>query len=170
MEQTRRDDLESVGFTLLYFALGSLPWQGLKASSRKEFHQMVLQKKINTPIEVLCNRLPIEFATYLQYCRTLGFHEEPDYNSLRQLFRKLYIRKGYSDDYLYDWTVLNIKYSSSSKKMSKEYTDDAKQGLKNSNSKESKSNDKCKSRYDELGLASPKKKDRFEVLKTANYI
>jgi serine/threonine protein kinase len=120
MEQSRRDDLESLGFTLIYFARGRLPWQGHKSNSREEFHRKILLKKINTPIEVLCKRLPVEFATYLNYCRTLDLHEKPDYNSLRQLFRKLYICKGYSTDYQFDWNELNNKYSSSSKKITEE--------------------------------------------------
>jgi len=170
MEQSRRDDLESVGFTLIYFALGSLPWQGLKANSRKEFHNMILQKKINTPNEVLCKDLPIEFATYLNYCRNLDFNEEPEYHCLRQYFRKLYIRKGYSNDYLYDWTVLNNKYSSSSKKTIKEYNDESIQDAKNPDSKETKSSEKCKYQHDEPDVASTQNKNVVQVLKLANYI
>merc|ERR1719494_206980 len=79
MEQSRRDDLESLGFVLIYFALGRLPWQGLKANTRNEVHSMIMQMKLNTPVKILCGCLPPEFATYLNYCRTLDFSEKPDY-------------------------------------------------------------------------------------------
>jgi len=111
LEQSRRDDLESIGFILIYFALGRLPWQGVKADSRKEFNQKVMEKKIMKPAEILCRSLPPEFATYLNYCRTLKFNEKPAYNSLRHLFRKVYLRKRFSEDYLFDWIVLNTKYA-----------------------------------------------------------
>jgi len=117
IEQSRRDDLEAIGFVLIYFALGRLPWQGVKASSRKEFNHLVMEKKIMTPAEILCRSLPPEFATYLNYCRTLTFDEKPEYNALRVLFRRVYFRKGFSEDYLFDWIVLNTKYSASKKHM-----------------------------------------------------
>jgi len=117
IEQSRRDDLESIGLIVIYFALGSLPWQGMKAESRKEFNKKVMVQKILTPAEILCGSLPPEFATYLNYCRTLIFNEKPEYNSLRHLFRKVFIRKRFSEDYLFDWIVLNTKYSTRRKGM-----------------------------------------------------
>jgi len=123
IEQSRRDDLESLGFTLIEFALGRLPWQGIKAKQKTELHSKIAQKKVNTPIEILCSDLPKEFATYLHYCRALCFKEKPAYNCLRRLFRTLLFRKGFSTDYLFDWTVLNMKYSPSSKKLNKDNID-----------------------------------------------
>jgi len=171
MEQSRRDDLESLGFVLIYFALGRLPWQGLKANTRKEFHSMIMQKKMNTPAEILCRGLPTEFATYLNYCRTLDFNEKPNYNSLRQLFRKLFVRMGYSDDYLFDWTVLNDKYIASSKKMIKEeYKDDSMRVSSSPSSKETKSSERCKYRHDDPIAVSLPKKHSVKVLEIADYI
>jgi hypothetical protein len=48
-----------------------------------------------------------EFATYLNYCRSLRFEDKPDYAYLRRLFRDLFYRKGYTLDYVYDWTLKN---------------------------------------------------------------
>ncbi|KAJ6638026.1 Casein kinase I isoform alpha [Pseudolycoriella hygida] len=86
IEQSRRDDLESLGYVMMYFNRGSLPWQGLKATTKKQKYERISEKKMSTPIEVLCKGFPAEFAMYLNYCRTLRFDESPDYMYLRQLF------------------------------------------------------------------------------------
>lgn len=95
IEQSRRDDLESLGFVLMYFNRGSLPWQGLKAVTKKEKYDKISEKKMSTPIELLCKQFPPEFATYLNYCRTLRFDDKPDYSYLRRIMRELFYRKGY---------------------------------------------------------------------------
>merc|ERR1712242_66578 len=109
IEQSRRDDLESCGFVLMYFNRGSLPWQGLKANTKKEKYNKIMEKKMSTPVEVLCKGFPAEFATYLNYCRALRFDDKPDYAYLRRLFRDLFFRQGYAVDYRFDWTVLNYQ-------------------------------------------------------------
>jgi len=105
IEQSRRDDLESLGYVLMYFNRGSLPWQGLKAQTKKQKYERISEKKLSTPIEVLCKGFPGEFATYLNFCRSLRFDDKPDYTYLRQLFRNLFHREGYTYDYVFDWTV-----------------------------------------------------------------
>jgi serine/threonine protein kinase len=109
-EQSRRDDLESLGYVLMYFNKGQLPWQGLKATTKKDKYNRIAEKKMSTPVEVLCKRHPVEFATYLNYCRNLKFDEKPDYAYLRRLFRDLFFRQGFAADYRFDWTVLNFKH------------------------------------------------------------
>ena len=47
-----------------------------------------------------------EFATYLNYCRSLRFEEKPDYSYLRQLVRNLFHRQGFSYDYVFDWNAM----------------------------------------------------------------
>ncbi|XP_063696179.1 casein kinase I isoform X8 [Culicoides brevitarsis] len=103
-EQSRRDDLEALGHMFMYFLRGSLPWQGLKADTLKERYQKIGDTKRATPIEVLCENHPEEFATYLRYVRRLDFFETPDYDYLRRLFQELFDRKGYTDDGEFDWT------------------------------------------------------------------
>ncbi|XP_016434452.1 uncharacterized protein LOC107760859 [Nicotiana tabacum] len=106
VEQSRRDDLESLGYVLMYFLRGSLPWQGLKAGTKKQKYDKISEKKMLTPIEVLCKSYPSEFISYFHYCRSLRFEDKPDYSYLKRLFRDLFIREGYQFDYVFDWTIL----------------------------------------------------------------
>ncbi|KAL7151611.1 hypothetical protein ABFS83_04G043100 [Erythranthe nasuta] len=106
VEQSRRDDLESLGYVLMYFLRGSLPWQGLKAGTKKQKYDKISEKKMLTPIEVLCKSFPSEFISYFHYCRSLRFEDKPDYSYLKRLFRDLFIREGYQFDYVFDWTML----------------------------------------------------------------
>lgn len=111
MEQSRRDDLESLGYVFLYFLKGSLPWQGLKATSRKDKYDLIQERKHSTSLENLCKSCPVEFYVYMKYCRTLRFLDRPDYYYLKKLFRDLLIREGYQYDYFFDWTRLLQKGS-----------------------------------------------------------
>ena len=113
IEQSRRDDLESIGFVLMYFCRGSLPWQGIRATSKKQKYKKIYEKKRDTSIGKLCEGYPIEFATYLNYARNLKFDESPDYTYLRALFRDLYKREGFADDSVYDWSQVAQASSSS---------------------------------------------------------
>jgi len=115
IEQSRRDDLESIGYVLLYFLRGSLPWQGLKAATKKQKYDKISEKKLSTPIEALCKSHPVEFASYFHYCHSLTFDQRPDYSFLRRLFRDLFDREGYQFDYVYDWTLLKCKQSQKAK-------------------------------------------------------
>jgi len=108
VEQSRRDDLESLGFVLMYFNRGSLPWQGLRAATKRQKYERISEKKMSTPIEVLCHGYPSEFCTYLTYCRSLRFEEKPDYTYLRQLLRNLFHRQGFTYDYVFDWNMLKF--------------------------------------------------------------
>ena len=62
-EQSRRDDLESLGYVWLYFLRGALPWQGLPARTTKQKYEKILKVKIETSLEDLCQGFPEEFVT-----------------------------------------------------------------------------------------------------------
>ena len=108
MEQSRRDDLESTGYVLMYFLRGNLPWQGLKLKTKDNRYQKILDKKKATTSEDLCKNFPIEFKQYIDYTRNLGYSENPDYEKLRKNFINIVI-KTLKDkfDFVYDWTTQN---------------------------------------------------------------
>lgn len=86
LEPSRRDDMESLGYMLIYFAKGVLPWQGLKKSGTTSSIQLIGDKKISTSLEILCNGLPPCFYKYIKHCRDLAFNQTPDYKYLLDLF------------------------------------------------------------------------------------
>mmetsp|Transcript_2394 Transcript_2394/g.2340 ORF Transcript_2394/g.2340 Transcript_2394/m.2340 type:complete len:201 (+) Transcript_2394:7-609(+) len=114
IEQSRRDDLESIGFILIYFLKGTLPWQGLQAKTKNDKYERIKEKKTQTTIESLTRGLPEEFATYLNYCRNLKFEEKPDYNYMRKLFKDVSNRSGFEFDYSYDWNAKKAGAAASS--------------------------------------------------------
>jgi len=71
IEQSRRDDLEAIGYILLYFLKGQLPWQGLAGKNKEEKYDRIKEKKISTTIESLTKGVPEEFSKYLNYVRNL---------------------------------------------------------------------------------------------------
>jgi len=124
-EISRRDDLESLGYLLIHYRTGSLPWKDKGDNALGTTQSMVQQnilklKKSITP-EQLCQGLPMEFAAYMRYCRSLGFTETPDYAYLKQLFRILYRIENYEDDNQFDWNIkwnlLNLQNSSTKQEM-----------------------------------------------------
>ncbi|OXA63412.1 Casein kinase I isoform alpha [Folsomia candida] len=108
-EQSRRDDLEAIGYVMIYFLMGRLPWQGLKASNQKQKYEKITEAKMQISTKDLCKKLPQEFEMYMNYCRTLRFEEVPDYIYLRQSFRILCRVKEYEYDNHFDWTSLKQK-------------------------------------------------------------
>jgi len=108
IEQSRRDDLEGLGYVFMYFIRGSLPWQGLRAGNKKEKYDRIMDKKMSTPVEILCKNSPAELATYLNYCRALRFEDRPDYAYLKRMFKDLFFRENYQYDFIFDWTILNF--------------------------------------------------------------
>lgn len=104
IEPSRRDDLESLGYVLLYLLRGSLPWQGLKADTKAKKYERVMLKKMETNASVLCEGFPAEFRRYFEYVHSLRFEDEPDYGMLRALFRDVERREGYDNDpNIFDW-------------------------------------------------------------------
>mmetsp|Transcript_101399 Transcript_101399/g.198972 ORF Transcript_101399/g.198972 Transcript_101399/m.198972 type:complete len:428 (+) Transcript_101399:78-1361(+) len=106
IEQSRRDDIESLGFVLMYFLRGSLPWQGLKATTKKQKYQRILERKQATHPDQLCRGYPPEFRDYFAHCLSLGFEDRPDYRYLKRIFRDLFERQSFEDDGVFDWDII----------------------------------------------------------------
>lgn len=93
MTTSRRDDVESLAYVMIYFLKGRLPWQqvgkanNVTAITAKQRKERVLEMKMSIPVEELCGGLPIEFISFLVHCRNLKFEEKPNYSMLRRLLR-----------------------------------------------------------------------------------
>ena len=102
-EQSRRDDLESIGYIIMYFIRGSLPWQGLKVNKKEDRYKKICEKKKETSAKDLCAGFPSEFETFVSYTRNLQFTEVPNYNYLRNLLKTILKKGGFTYDFYYDW-------------------------------------------------------------------
>jgi len=105
-ELSRRDDLEAVGFVMIYFFKGQLPWQNLPAFSKSEKYRRIKETKVAISMEELCQGCPSEFLNFMKHCRNLNFEEKPDYEYLQQLLTGLAEKEGYNlDDKVFDWVI-----------------------------------------------------------------
>jgi hypothetical protein len=78
-EQSRRDDMESLGYILLYFLRGHLPWQNVERETKQEKYKLMIEKKGTIGVDELCDNVPQEFAVYMDHVRALKFEREPKY-------------------------------------------------------------------------------------------
>lgn len=109
IEQSRRDDLESLAYMLVYFCKGKLPWQGIQNKDKKKRSKMICSKKRSTSLEELCNGLPEEIYLFIKYCRLLSFTDTPKYSYLRDLLTKLIKKIGKSNEIIFDWNIIAQK-------------------------------------------------------------
>ncbi|OHS92748.1 CK1 family protein kinase [Tritrichomonas foetus] len=105
VEQSRRDDMESLGYVWLYLLRGDLPWMGLNGRNQQDKYDRICDVKAKTPFTKLCDGFPEEFVKYFTYVRNLRFTEKPNYSELRKMFRDLFNKLGYVYDYKYDWIL-----------------------------------------------------------------
>ena len=88
-ELSRRDDLESLGYVLVYLLKGNLPWTRIKNKNKYEKYKVILNMKKKMSEDILIgDKNNSEFIDFLKYCRNLKFEEAPDYNYLRGLMTK----------------------------------------------------------------------------------
>ena len=104
-EQSRRDDLESAAYVLMYFLRGSLPWQGIPGKNKEERYKKILQKKEGTSAEELCKDFPEEFKEYIEYTRNMEYEEDPDYERLKDYFKNIIENRNENFDYIYIWST-----------------------------------------------------------------
>lgn len=102
-EPSRRDDLVAIGYVLMQFQLGRLPWQGISAASNRTKQKRIGRKKEQTPHDELCKGFPEEFVTWLNYCDGLSYADRPDYDHLRSLLRAICAKHEFVMDGQFDW-------------------------------------------------------------------
>ena len=88
-EQSRKDDLESLNYMLLYFLKGSLPWQGVLGLTKGEKYKKIYHMKKNINVETLYENLPNEFKEIYLYIKKLEFEQDPDYEYCRKLLNDI---------------------------------------------------------------------------------
>lgn len=103
IEQSRRDDLESLGYVMVYLSKGSLPWQGIRLANKKQKYAKIRDRKQHISLRELCKDMPGQMVDYFRYVRRLEFEDRPDYSYLRSLFRRALERKNLVDDGIFDW-------------------------------------------------------------------
>ena len=100
-EQSRKDDLESIGYTLIYLLKGFLPWKEFENKTDKLEKIYELKKKIS--LTRLCKYLPEEIKNYMEYCKDLSFEQEPNYDYLRGLFKQILSKMQKINDNIFFW-------------------------------------------------------------------
>lgn len=119
IKASRRDDLEALGYVLVYLLTGKLPWISGPRRSMRDIRQV--RGRIGLP--EVCTGADEEFQTYLEACQALRFDEKPNYSLFRQLFASLAKRKSLLLDWKYDWSpTFPSKIESPSKFSSSEHT------------------------------------------------
>ena len=103
IEQSRRDDLESLGYMMIYFCKGELPWMNVKGKTKEIKYKKIMEKKLEMKPDILCQGLPDEFNQYFKYVRELQFTEEPKYDFLLGLFNSAMKKNNIKNDFKFDW-------------------------------------------------------------------
>ena len=110
LTQSRRDDLEAIGYVLMYFLRGKLPWQGIPVQNKEMRYKKIMEKKMSTSPEELCEGFPNQFTEYIRYTRNLKYEENPNYDYLKNVFVSVLNSDGFEVDCYYDWDKETIKY------------------------------------------------------------
>ena len=98
IEPSRRDDLESVGYMLIYLYTRKLPWSNLNIKTPNEFAKKIYLLKKNSPFEKICEGTPKEMIEYMKYVKSLKFDEKPNYDHLTKLFKIMLQKINRSND------------------------------------------------------------------------
>ena len=110
IEQSRRDDIESLGYMMIYLMKGHLPWQGMVNSNPKKKYDRIKKLKLEIKLTDLCTGLPKECVKFIQYARDMKFEDKPNYHYLRGLLAKMAARIGEKmDTSKFDWILAEKK-------------------------------------------------------------
>ena len=100
---SRRDDLESLGYMLIYLYKNTLPWEHIEAINKTELVTKLFNIKALIPMNTLCKNLPNEMTEYMTYTKSLKFDEKPNYNYLRKLFEIMLKKISNANDLKFSW-------------------------------------------------------------------
>ena len=110
IELSRRDDLESLAYMLIYFIKGALPWENNDIKNKEERIKKIIEMKKNMGLEILCEKLPEEIRLFISYTKNLKFEEEPEYNYLKNLLKVVINTKNSDKNYFFNISNKLIKY------------------------------------------------------------
>ena len=88
-EQSRKDDLISAGYMIIYFMRKKLPWQYIKGQNSTDKYVKIYRMKKEIKPEQLCSDLPKQMTEYMRYVQHLTFEQDPDYKYLKNLFKSI---------------------------------------------------------------------------------
>ena len=103
LQLSRRDDLESLSYMILYFLTKKLPWQGITAKSLVTRYKKIYEKKSELEKWDKFLSLPIQIQNFIKYCRNLGFSEDPNYKLMKNFFYDLMKQNEFVDDKNFSW-------------------------------------------------------------------
>lgn len=117
IEQSRRDDLESFFYILIYMIKGKLPWQGLVVFDDETRMRKIAELKCSITAEKLTEGLSTKLTAFFKYVKKLKFNEAPDYNYLIKLLHDTAEEKEFKlDEHCFEWvSVRSFSIKSGSK-------------------------------------------------------
>ena len=105
LQLSRRDDLESLSYMILYFLLKKLPWQGITAKNLEKRYKKIYDKKAELEKWDKFKELPTQIQNFVKYCRSLGFSQDPDYKLMKSYFYDLMNINNFYDDKNFSWIL-----------------------------------------------------------------
>jgi casein kinase 1 len=123
IKQSRRDDLESIAYVLIFFLKSELPWQGVKAKTKSEKKEKIKLSKISTDVKQLCENLPPQIFEFLFYTKNLGYYEEPNYALLVNILESVKIERKFCLNYrfvFWEWNEVFLTAQALTKLNTKE--------------------------------------------------
>ena len=105
LQLSRRDDLESLSYIILYFLTKKLPWQGIEAKTLAKRYKKIYNKKVELEKWEKFHQIPIEIQDFIRYCRSLKFTQDPNYKRLRNYFYDLMKKENIEEDGNFSWII-----------------------------------------------------------------
>ena len=112
-EPSRRDDLESLGYLLIFLFTGHLPWENSQGKNNYELIQKIYNSKALIPIKELCKDLPKEMIEFFKYIKSLKFEEDPDYSYLTNILKTILYKININNDMNFSWIHENLRKNKS---------------------------------------------------------